>query len=289
MRNYPAAFLGREWFGADGLRLIFRDYSGGEPGRPALLCLHGLTRNARDFQPLADRFAGDWRVIVPDMRGRGQSDYAKDPAAYNLPTYAADVCRLLEGLGCGPVAIVGTSMGGLIAMYLALTGSWPLAGVVLNDIGPELEPAGIARIREYVGQGGSFETWMHAARHLRGQFRQAHPDFEVADWIDFAKRVMDLGSNGRIVFDYDMKIAEPFKAPDPAAPDLWAAFRALQDRPTLLLRGQLSDVLSVATVKKMKQALPHMKATTVKRVGHAPTLAEPDAQQAIADFLAEVA
>jgi pimeloyl-ACP methyl ester carboxylesterase len=289
MRNNPAAFLGKDWLSADGLRLGFRDYAGGKPGRPALLCLHGLTRNARDFEPVAERFAGEWRVIVPDMRGRGQSEYAKDPSTYNLATYAEDVGRLLEELECGPVAIVGTSMGGLIALDLALTAAWPLAGVVLNDIGPELEPAGLERIREYVGQGGSFETWMHAARHLREQFGKAHPDFAIADWLVFAKQVMDLAGNGRIVFDYDMRIAEPLKAPDPTAPDLWAAFRALRDTPTLLLRGQLSDLLSVATVKAMKQELPRMKAVTVKRVGHAPTLAEPDAQKALVDFLAEVA
>jgi pimeloyl-ACP methyl ester carboxylesterase len=289
MRNYPAAFLGKEWLSADGLWLTFRDYSGGEPGRPPLLCLHGLTRNARDFQPLADRFAGEWRVIVPDMRGRGQSPYARDSSTYNLATYAEDVYRLLEALDCGPVVIVGTSMGGLIALYLALTRAWPFMGVVLNDVGPELEAGGLARIREYVGQGGSFETWMHAARHLREQSGKAHPDFQIADWLAFAKRVMITAGNGRIVFDYDMKIAEPFKIPDPTTPDLWSAFRALWQTPTLVLRGELSDVLSPATVKKMKAELPHMKAVEVKRVGHAPTLAEPDAQQAIADFLAEVA
>jgi pimeloyl-ACP methyl ester carboxylesterase len=289
MRDYPAGFLGKEWTSADGLRLNLRDYSGGEPGRPPLLCLHGLTRNARDFQPLADRFAGEWRLIVPEMRGRGQSEYARDASTYTLSTYAEDVHRLLEGLDCGPVVIVGTSMGGLIALYFALTRAWPLAGVVLNDIGPELEPAGIARIREYVGQGGSFETWMHAARHLREQAGQAHPDFEIADWLAFAKRVMDVAGNGRIVFDYDMKIAEPFNSPDPVGLDLWAAFRALREVPTLVLRGELSDLLSAATVKAMKKELPALKAVTVKRVGHPPTLAEPEAQQAIADFLAEVA
>lgn len=289
MRNYPAGFLGKEWTSADGLRLSLRDYSGGEPGRPPLLCLHGLTRNASDFRQLADRFAGEWRLIVPDMRGRGQSEYARDASTYSLPVYADDICRLLEGLGCGPVVIVGTSMGGLIAMYLALTAAWPLAGVVLNDIGPELEPDGVARIRSYVGQGGSFETWMHAARHLRELSGKAHPDFAIGDWLEFAKRVMVVANNGRIVFDYDMKIAEPFNSPDPLGLDLWAAFRALGGTPTLLLRGELSDLLSAGTVRKMKQALPQMKAVTVKRVGHAPTLAEPEAQQAIADFLAEVA
>jgi pimeloyl-ACP methyl ester carboxylesterase len=288
MRNHPAGFARREWTGSDGLTLSYRDFAGGEPGRPPLLCLHGLTRNARDFEALAERFAGDWRLIAPDMRGRGQSEYARDAASYNLATCAEDVRLLLETLDCGPVVIVGTSMGGLIALYMAFTRAWALAGVVLNDIGPDLEPEGLARIRSYVGQGGSFETWMHAARHLRELSGKAHPDFAIADWLAFAKRVMDVGGNGRIVFDYDMKIAEPFASPEPILPDLWAALRSLGDVPVLLLRGELSDLLSAATVKKMKAELDGLKAVTVKRVGHAPTLAEPDAQKAIADFLAKV-
>lgn len=288
MRKPPAAFLDGEWTSADGLTLHYRDYPGGE-GKPPLLCLHGLTRNARDFEPLAERFAGEWRLIVPDMRGRGQSEYARETATYQVAAYADDVVRLLEKLECGPVAIVGTSMGGMIAVHIARSQAWRPAAVVLNDIGPTLEPAGIARIREYVGQGGSFETWMHAARHLREEAGAAHPHFEIGDWLAYAKRVMVLANNGRVVFDYDMRIAEPFNAVDAAAIDAWPAFRALAGIPTLLLRGELSDLLSAATVKRMKAALPWLKTVTVKRVGHPPTLAEPEAQRAIADLLAEVA
>ena len=283
-----AAFSEGEWESEDGLRLHYRDYPGGE-GKPPLLCLHGLTRNARDFEALAERFAGEWRLIVPEMRGRGHSEYARDAASYSQMTYVADVVRLLEQLQCGPVVVVGTSMGGLMAMLMAVTKAWPLAGVVLNDIGPELAPAGLARILELVGQGGSFETWMHAARHLREQGRKVHPDYEISNWLAFAKRVMVVGGSGRIVFDYDMKIAEPLNAARDQRPDLWPAFRALAGMPALVLRGQLSDLLSAATVKMMKAELPGLKAVTVPRVGHPPTLAEPQAQKAIAALLAEVA
>jgi pimeloyl-ACP methyl ester carboxylesterase len=283
-----AAFSEGEWESADGLTLHYRDYPGGA-GKPPLLCLHGLTRNARDFEPLADRFAGEWRLLVPDMRGRGQSEYARDAASYSQATYVSDVVGLLRQLDCGPVIVVGTSMGGMIAMGMAEEDPWPIAGVVLNDIGPELEPAGIARIREYVGQGGSFETWMHAARHLREQAGAAHPDYEISDWLAFAKRVMVIGGNGRIVFDYDMKIAEPLQAAGGGVPDLWPLFRALEGRPVLVLRGEVSDLLSPATVTRMQAELPGLKAVTVPRVGHPPTLAEPEAQQAIAGLLAEVA
>ena len=281
-----AAFSEGKWQSEDGLSLYYRDYPGGK-GAPPLLCLHGLTRNARDFEPFAERFAGEWRLIVPDMRGRGHSEYARDAASYALGAYVADVVALLRQLDCGPVAIVGTSMGGMIAMRMAAERAWPLAAVVLNDIGPVLESGGIERIREVVGQGGSFETWMHAARHLREQAERIHPDYQIGDWLDYAKRVMVLAGNGRIVFDYDMKIAEPFNSAGAATVDLWAAFRALAAIPTLVLRGQLSDLLSAATVKAMKADRPGLKTLTVKRVGHPPTLAEPDAQKAIASFLAE--
>jgi len=283
------AFSDGEWQSEDGLQLHYRDYAGGAD-TPPLLCLHGLTRNARDFEPLAERFAGEWRLIVPDMRGRGQSEYARDSASYGIASYVDDVVRLLRQLDCGPVVAVGTSMGGMITMLAAAANAWPLAGAVLNDIGPKLEPAGIERIRHYVGQGGSFETWMHAARHLREQAAAAHPDYAIDDWLAFARRVMLVGGNGRIVFDYDMKIAEEFNASSSgAAIDLWGALRALAGIPTLVLRGERSDLLSPATVRKMQSELPGLKAVTVPRVGHPPTLAEPAAQQAIAQLLAEVA
>jgi len=276
------------WDSEDGLRLYFRDYPGGA-GRPPLLCLHGLTRNARDFEALAAAFAGDWRLIVPEMRGRGQSEYARDASSYQLGTYVADVVRLLQRLDCGPVIAIGTSMGGLMAMLMAATKAWPLRGVVLNDIGPDLHPAGIARIRGQVGQGGSFETWMHAARHLRELSGAAHPGYAISDWLAFAKRVMVVGGNGRIAFDYDMKIAEPLNEPGALSVDMWPAFRALAGMPVLVLRGELSDLLSTATVAKMQAELPALRAVTVPRVGHPPTLAEPEAREAIAALLAEAA
>lgn len=287
----PAFFEG-EWESEDGLKLHYRDYSATaeRQDRPPLLCLHGLTRNARDFEALAETFAGEWRIIVPEMRGRGQSEYARDAESYRLDVYMVDVVRLLRQLDCGPVVAIGTSMGGLIAVTLAATKAWPLAGVAVNDIGPDVEPSGMARIRDYVGQGRSFETWMHAARALREMSGAAHPDYAISDWLAFAKRAMVVGGNGRIVFDYDMKIAEPLYAAEGAEPvDLWPAFRALGNMPALVLRGELSDLLSAATVARMQSEIPTMRAVTVPRVGHAPTLAEPEAQKAIADLLAEVA
>ena len=284
-----AAFADGEWQSADGLTLHYRDYPGRDD-RPPILCIPGLTRNARDFEPVADAFGGEWRVICLDLRGRGQSDYAKDPANYTPMMYVADVEALLEQLGLKKVVALGTSLGGIVAMLVAMRQPTVLAGVILNDVGPEIEPAGLARIREYVGQGRSFPTWMHAARALREQWASAYPDFQIADWLRVSKRLMVVGSGGRIAFDYDMKIAERFAEPGGAAPaDLWPAFRALADRPVLAIHGELSDILSARTLRRMVHELPEMRTLEIPRTGHAPTLEEPEAQRAIADLLAEVA
>jgi len=289
MRNYPAAFFGREWTSGDGLTLHYRDYSGGSKGQPPILCIPGLTRNSRDFEPVANAFAGEWRVISVDLRGRGDSDYARDSASYQPLQYVADILALLDQLAIDKVVSIGTSLGGIVTMLLALQAPERLAGVVLNDIGPEVEPAGIARIREYVGKGGSFPTWMHAARELREQAGAVYPDYQVADWLRLAKRLMTVGPGGRIAFDYDMKIAEPFlSAEGAAAVDMWSAFRALKGRPVLAIMGALSDILSHRTLNRMSEEMPEMDVCIVARTGHAPTLEEPEASAALTQFLAKI-
>lgn len=284
----PAAFADRTWTSRDGLKLHFRDYPG-RADRPAVICLPGLTRNARDFAHVAERLAGDWRVLCPDLRGRGDSAYAKDAASYNPLQYADDVGLLLAAEQLDRVVALGTSLGGLVTMILALGSPERLAGALLNDIGPEIDPAGLARIRGYVGQGRSFPTWMHAARAIEELQGAAFPNYEIADWLAMAKRAMVLGSNGRIHFDYDMKIAEPFAQPGgEASADLWPACEALRGRPVTLLRGELSDILSAKTFAQMARTLPEAEAVTVARVGHAPMLDEPAAMAAIDRLLARV-
>jgi pimeloyl-ACP methyl ester carboxylesterase len=185
---------------------------------------------------------------------------------------------------------VGTSLGGLMTMLLAAAAPGRITAAVLNDIGPQIEAAGLERIGSYVGQGRTFPTWMHAARAVEESHGESFPEFDVADWLALAKRTMIVGSNGRIVFDYDMKIAEPFKQPNGAAPpDLWPTLGGLADKPVLLIRGALSDVLSVATLDRMQQALPQAEVLTLPRVGHAPTLDEPECVAAIDRLLAKVA
>jgi pimeloyl-ACP methyl ester carboxylesterase len=284
----PGGYADRYWTSRDGLKLHFRDYPG-RADRPAILCLPGLTRNARDFAHVAERLAGEWRVLCPDLRGRGDSGYAKDSASYNPLQYAEDIALLLEAEGLDRVVVFGTSLGGILTMILAMTGAQRLAGALLNDIGPEIEAAGLARIRDYVGQARSFPTWMHAARGIEESQGAAFPDYEIADWLAMAKRCMVLSGNGRIHFDYDMKIAEPFAEPGgEAGTDLWPAFAALKGRPVTLLRGELSDILSAKTLARMAKDLPEAEAVTVPRVGHAPMLDEPAALAAIDRLLARV-
>lgn len=282
-------FEDRYWSSRDGLKLHYRDYPGGE-GRPPVLCLPGLTRNARDFETLAGRLAGDWRVICPEMRGRGDSDYARDSATYNPMQYVDDVTALLQEAGIERFVAIGTSLGGLMTMVLAMTMPERIAGAALNDIGPVLEPAGFERIRGYVGQGRNFPTWMHAARAIGETQGIAFPDYEIADWLAMAKRLMTLSSNGRVVFDYDTKIAEPFASTDAdEQPDLWPGIEGLSGRPVLFLRGELSDILSAETLEAMARCLPDAETVTVARVGHAPTLDEPASVAAIERLLARVA
>ena len=277
----------RHWQSPDGLTLYFRDYPGGtRDGRPPIVCLHGLTRNARDFGELAERFAGEWRVIVPDMRGRGESAYSDDPATYNPLVYVQDVLALLEQEKIDRFIAIGTSMGGLMTMMLAMIDRDRIAGAVLNDIGPEIDAAGLDRIKDYVGQGRSYPSWMHAARALMDVHSPSHPRFAIDDWLAMAKRNMSVQQNGRIGFDYDMRIAEPFGADDGATPpDLWPALEALAGRPVLLIRGALSDLFSRATMEDMHGRLPGSTMATIPDVGHAPLLVEPEALSAIDAFL----
>lgn len=271
-----ARFENRYWWSPDGLRLHYRDYPGGADGRPTVLCLPGLTRNARDFDGLAERLSPEWRVLALSLRGRGESGYAKDPMTYMPLTYVQDVDALLNELGRPRFVAVGTSLGGIVAMLLSGAERGRMAGALLNDVGPEIDPRGVARIRSYVGRASSWPTWMHAARGVAEANADVYPGWGVQNWLDMAKRLYRLNSAGRIVLDYDLKIAEPFRAPGAeAGPDLWRALDGLRDVPTLVVRGARSDVLPETVAERMVGALRQAELATVPDVGHTPTLVEP--------------
>lgn len=279
------------WWSNDGLRLHFRHYPARPENahRPPVICIPGLTRNARDFEQVAARLAGEWRVICVDLRGRGDSAYAKDAMSYVPLTYVQDMEALLRAENIERFVAFGTSLGGLITMLLASTRPGRVVGALLNDVGPQLEPEGLARIRDYVGQGRSFPTWMHAARALSEAQGAVFPGYGVSEWLDLAKKTMKIGAGGRIVYDYDMKIAEPFAVPGgEAGVDLWPAMAGLSPAQVLIVRGALSDVFSMATAERMLTMLPQGRLLTVENKGHAPTLEEPEVAAAIDDLLARV-
>jgi len=279
-------YADRYWSSRDGLKLHYRDYEGRDDRLP-IVCLHALTRNARDFEKLAGRIAGDWRVICPEMRGRGQSEHARDAATYNPLQYVEDLTVLLDELGIERFVPIGTSLGGLMTILMGMMAPQRLAGAVINDVGPYLEPAGLSRIKDYVGQGRSFPTWVHAARGLEETQGAAHPGFDLSDWIGMAKNLMTLSGTGRIVFDYDMKIGEPFASLDVhAQPDIWPGLDGLAGKPVLIARGALSDLFSKETLSGMVARLGSADVVTIENVGHAPTLNEPEAIAAIDRFLA---
>ena len=287
-----STFQDQYWTSPDGLKLHFRDYAGSGAGsgdRAPVLCLHGLTRNARDFEQLAAHIAPSRRVLALDMRGRGDSEYAKDSATYKPVTYVGDVLALLEQQGIDRFVSIGTSLGGLMTMLFAALAPGRVVGAVLNDIGPVVDPSGIDRIREYVGQARSFPTWMHATRALQEVHGGSHPGFAIEDWLVMAKRCMVVQQNGRVGFDYDMAIAEPFRDADGAVPpDLWPAFDALKGAPMLIVRGGASDLFKPETLAEMVSRHGDADSVTIPGVGHAPTLDEPEAVAAIDRLLARV-
>jgi len=283
------AFRDGYWWSNDGLRLHYRDYDGPSE-KPVVLCLPGLTRNARDFANLAGRLAGQWRVIVVEFRGRGESAYAKDPMTYVPLTYVQDVEGLIAELKIERMITIGTSLGGLVSMLMAATGRERMAGAVLNDVGPVLEAQGLERIRQTVGRTGGWPTWVHAARALAETQEDVFPDYALVEWVAMAKRLYRLTSAGRIVPDYDSNIAAPFRLPGgDTGIDLWPAFDALAHAPMLVLRGARSDVLGSEVADKMVSRGSGVTLVTVPSVGHAPSLDEPEAIAAIDALLGRVA
>lgn len=266
------------------LELFARDYPG---DGPPLLLMHGLTRNSGDFEPLAQHLAGDYRLIVPDQRGRGLSQDDPDPSHYRPDVYAGDMFALLASLGIESPGLIGTSMGGLMAMVMNAMKPGTFPAIVFNDIGPVLDPAGLARIGSYVGGGQPFADWDAAAQACAAINADAFPDLDAANWQAWARRTCRVLPDGRIAFAYDPAIADGFAdIGDEPQPDMWPLWEALGDTPVLVIRGALSDLLAPDTVTEMENR--HSGSFThvdVPNRGHAPVLDEPAALAAITGFL----
>lgn len=270
----------------DGLSLYARDY----PATPGsglvpLVCLHGLTRNSRDFEDFATKAAAlGHRVLVPDTRGRGLSAHDPAPERYHPFVYAGDVLSLLRAAGVARAGFVGTSMGGLVTLVVAKVAGEVLAGALLNDIGPELSPVGLGRIASYVGKGTKVETWADARAYAKLTNGVAFPSYGDAEWDAFARRVFDEGEDGVPRLAYDPAIAKPFapgEGPSAHTEAAWESFTSLVDRvPTILVRGELSDIVDTTIADTMRARAPKLEVATVPGIGHAPTLVEPEAWDA---------
>jgi pimeloyl-ACP methyl ester carboxylesterase len=287
------SWVERRWTSHDGLSLFARDYPpAAGPARLPVIAIHGLTRNSADFDAVAPLLAGAGRrVLAVDVRGRGRSDRAPDPMTYQPPTYVQDVVALLKATGIERAVFLGTSMGGLITMGLAAVKPKAIAAAIINDVGPEVAKEGLARIAAYSGKPVDTPTWAAAAEYARTINAVAFPNYGDADWDAFARRIFREGPDGAPMLDYDPDIAVPIRAAGQKAlvPNLWPFFtRLARGRPTLVIRGGTSDLLSEEIAGKMKKRAPKMQYAEVPGVGHAPMLDEAEARAAIFEFLREV-
>jgi pimeloyl-ACP methyl ester carboxylesterase len=274
----------------DGPRVHARDYAADAVHRLPVVCLHGLTRNAADFEAVAPRIATlGRRVIVIDARGRGKSDNDPEPARYRPDTYVGDVVRVLDTLNVPRAVFLGTSMGGIMTMLAAVTAPTRIAAAILNDIGPEVDPKGIARIASYVGKSGPFGSWAEMIAAVKASQGAMFPHGDDAFWRTFAQRVARERDDGGVEFAYDPAIAQAFAVP-PASPppSMLPLFEALARVPVLVVRGATSDILSADGVETMRRIKPDLTYAEVPDIGHAPTLEEHEAWDAIAKFLSNV-
>jgi pimeloyl-ACP methyl ester carboxylesterase len=287
-------FVDLTWQGQGGLTLYARDYApaAGALARSPVICIHGLTRNSKDFEEVAPWIAAQGRrVIAVDVRGRGRSERDPNPKRYNPMVYAGDVLKLMDEAKIPSAVFIGTSMGGIITMTIALKRLRAIAGAVLNDVGPMISPAGIERIRGYVGKGRTVESWDEAAEYIRSINQVAFPANTPEDWRKFARRTF-RDEGGKPVLDYDPQIAASIQGAKIKTTSLVARLlyrRLARNRPTLLIRGAISDILGPEEAQYMRRAAPQLQYAEVPGIGHAPMLTEPVAQAALSSFLARVA
>lgn len=294
----PAAYREQRHTSAEGLELYCRIYErqGAPPAAAAagtaralptltVLCLPGLTRNSRDFEALAPHLAARYRVVCPDLRGRGFS--ARDPQwqNYHPGIYMADLQRLLQALDLERVAIIGTSLGGLLGMMLGATLPERVAGLVLNDIGPEIDPRGVERIKSYTGTLPPVRTWDDAVKQLRAVYGNAWLGLADETWSALARRSYRADVSGMPVLDCDPRIGDALRAAPPMPGGLWPLFARLHSVPMLVIHGALSDILSSGTLERMQREKPDLERVTVGNRGHVPLLDEPVALAAIDRFL----
>lgn len=265
----------------DGLRLSAIEYPGPEHRTP-ILCLSGLTRSARDFEALATRHATTRRVIALDHAGHGESARPAEIARYGIPNSLGDVLDAMAALHSPRAVVVGTSFGGILGMVLAVFRPTALAGLMLNDIGPRIEDVGLDHVQNFVGRDPALESLDACVAHLRATLPPI--PMEEAAWLRFAAATYTPGDDGRWHPRWDTRIAEALRGSG-KAPDLWGGFGAAAHAPVMLVRGELSDLLSAETAARMRRERPDMAFVNVPRCGHCPTLEESQVVPALDSFL----
>jgi len=263
-------------------RVAYREW--GHPACPrVVVCVHGLTRNGRDFDALASALADRFRLLCPDVPGRGDSEWLADPRDYVFPTYLAALTAMLAHADVDRVVWVGTSMGGLLGMVMASQHNTPVTRLVINDVGPLIEPVALSRIASYVGLDPMFDNFASLEAHIR-EVSAPFGALSDAQWTELARTTARQTADGKWRLKYDPGIAVPFRNSTPAATDLWAVWDAVRC-PTLLLRGAESDLLSVDTAAAMRARGPKPKLVEFAGVGHAPMLLTPEQIAPVAAFL----
>ncbi len=275
----------RRFRAQDDLELYYRDYGDSLAQTTPVLCLAGLTRSTPDFHELALHLSAKRRVLCLDLRGRGQSAYDPDPGNYNPATYLSDIGHLLNVTSCHRIIVIGTSLGGILTMAMGAARPTALAGVILNDIGPEIDPTGVARINGYAGKTPAAMDLEQAAKHLEQLFSAAYPDWGDEQWREEALRIFRRREDGMLVQDYDPAVAHMTTAQDDSPVDFWPFFKSLAHIPALAIRGALSDILSVETFARMAEVKPDLIQLSLPNRGHVPQLTEPVCIAAIDDFL----
>ena len=285
MNEVAKTFKDQFFTSPDGLKLHYRDYGDRLSKNVPVICLPGLTRNARDFEDLAEKLAPSRRVICFELRGRGDSQYDEDISNYQPNVYVADVLALMAAANVHKTVFIGTSLGGILTMALGPTRPGAIAGAILNDIGPELDPKGLARIGGYVGKMAPPNSWDEAVQQLKSANDGVYPAFSDQDWLLMAERTFNRDEAGNPSPAYDPKIGDALRSGGAPA-DLWPAFKSLGQIPTLAIRGGISDLLSDEILQKMAAVHPKLETLTVPEVGHVPLLEREPSFGAIEAFLA---
>jgi len=271
----------------DGLSLYLRDYGDDSSKATPVLCLSGLTRNSRDSHWLARRLSAHRRVLCPDYRGRGRSQYDPEWRRYHPATYVGDLRHMLAALNVHRVYVIGSSLGGIVTMAMGAAMPTSLAGALINDVGPEIDPSGLSDIIAYMTAPTPLAGWDEAVARMQHHFPKI-PATTDTEWLEVTKGAFQERGDGKIIHDWDDGLVKPLLGAAGEMIDLWPLFGSLRRFPLIVVRGGNSDILLESTFRRMAEMMPEMISLTVPGVGHMPTLAEPEVLEILDAQLAHI-